>query len=69
MLVEDYLVTVISLQARVFNAYSGVKTWILILDRKLAKQTSLTSRSTKSRTTVSIWGRRDARSRRTICRW
>ena len=40
-LVEDYLVAVISLPAGVFNPYSGVKTSILILDRKLAKQTDL----------------------------
>ena len=39
MLVEDYLVAVISLPAGVFNPYSGVKTSILILDKKLAKQT------------------------------
>ena len=39
MLVEDYLVAVISLPAGVFNPYSGVKTTVLILDRKLAKQT------------------------------
>ena len=39
MLVEDYLVAVVSLPAGVFNPYSGVKTSILILDRKLAKQT------------------------------
>ena len=32
MLVEDYLVVVISLPAGVFNPYSGVKTSILILD-------------------------------------
>ena len=38
-LVEDYLVAVISLPAGVFNPYSGVKTSILILDRKLASQT------------------------------
>ncbi|MCY3772009.1 MAG: N-6 DNA methylase, partial [Gemmatimonadetes bacterium] len=38
-LVEDYLVAVISLPAGVFNPYSGVKTSVLILDRKLAKQT------------------------------
>jgi type I restriction enzyme M protein len=37
MLVEDYLVAVISLPAGVFNPYSGVKTSILILDRALAK--------------------------------
>lgn len=40
MLVEDYLVAVISLPAGVFNPYSGVKTSILILDKALAKQTS-----------------------------
>ena len=39
MLVEDYLVAVISLPAGVFNPYSGVKTSILILDKTLAKQT------------------------------
>lgn len=39
MLVEDYLVAVISLPAGVFNPYSGVKTSILILDKALARQT------------------------------
>lgn len=39
MLVEQYLVAVVSLPAGVFNPYSGVKTSILILDRALAKQT------------------------------
>ena len=39
MLVEDYLVAVVSLPAGVFNPYSGVKTSILILDRTLAKRT------------------------------
>ncbi len=38
MLVEEYLVAVISLPAGVFNPYSGVKTSILILDRSLAKR-------------------------------
>jgi type I restriction enzyme M protein len=38
MLVNDFLVAVISLPAGVFNPYSGVKTSILILDRSLAKQ-------------------------------
>jgi type I restriction enzyme M protein len=38
MLVEDYLVAVISLPAGVFNPYSGVKTSILILDKALAKE-------------------------------
>jgi type I restriction enzyme M protein len=37
MLVNDYLVAVVSLPAGVFNPYSGVKTSILILDRSLAK--------------------------------
>ncbi len=37
MLVDKYLVAVISLPAGVFNPYSGVKTSILILDRKVAK--------------------------------
>lgn len=39
MLVEDYLVAVVSLPAGVFNRYSGVKTSILILDKSLAKKT------------------------------
>ncbi len=39
MLVEDYLVAVVSLPAGVFNPYSGVKTSILILDKALAKKT------------------------------
>ena len=39
MLVEDYLVAVVSLPVGVFNPYSGVKTSILILDRALARRT------------------------------
>ena len=39
MLVEEYLVAVVSLPAGVFNPYSGVKTSILILDNSLAKKT------------------------------
>ena len=39
MLVEEYLVAVISLPAGVFNPYSGVKTSIIILDKSLAKKT------------------------------
>ena len=39
MLVEEYLVAVVSLPAGVFNPYSGVKTSILILDKTLAKKT------------------------------
>ncbi|CAN5490476.1 hypothetical protein BH23BAC4_BH23BAC4_01180 [soil metagenome] len=38
MLVEEYLVAVISLPAGVFQPYSGVKTSILILDKSLARQ-------------------------------
>ena len=38
MLVEEYLVAVVSLPAGVFNPYSGVKTSILLLDKSLAKQ-------------------------------
>jgi type I restriction enzyme M protein len=38
MLVEEYLVAVVSLPAGVFNPYSGVKTSVLILDKPLAKQ-------------------------------
>ena len=39
MLVEKYLVAVISLPAGVFNPYSGVKTSILMLDKALARKT------------------------------
>ncbi len=39
MLVEEYLVAVVSLPAGVFNPYSGVKTSILILDKSLSKKT------------------------------
>ena len=38
MLVEKYLVAVVSLPAGVFNPYSGVKTSILLLDKSLARQ-------------------------------
>jgi len=38
LLVEEYLVAVISLPAGCFNPYSGVKTSILILDKALAKK-------------------------------
>ena len=40
MLVEGYLVAVVSLPAGVFQPYSGVKTSILILDRALARRTN-----------------------------
>ncbi len=39
MLVEEYLVAVVSLPAGVFQPYSGVKTSVLILDKALAKKT------------------------------
>ncbi len=38
MLVEDYLVAVVSLPPGVFNPYSGVKTSVLILDKSLARR-------------------------------
>ena len=38
LLVEEFLVAVVSLPAGVFEPYSGVKTSILILDRALAKR-------------------------------
>lgn len=38
LLVEEYLVAVVSLPAGCFNPYSGVKTSVLILDKALAKQ-------------------------------
>ncbi len=40
MLLEEYLVAVVSLPAGVFNPYSGVKTSILILDKSLARKTN-----------------------------
>jgi type I restriction enzyme M protein len=40
LLVEEYLVAVVSLPSGVFNPYSGVKTSILILDKSLAKRAS-----------------------------
>lgn len=39
MLVDDYLVGVISLPAGIFNPYAGVKTSILWLDKSLARKT------------------------------
>ena len=39
MLVEEYLVAVVSLPGGVFNPYSGVKTSILVLDKALARRT------------------------------
>jgi len=39
MLVKQYLVAVISLPAGVFNPYSGVKTSILVMDKRLTKKT------------------------------
>jgi len=38
MLVEEYLIAVVSLPAGVFQPYSGVKTSILVLDKKLARR-------------------------------
>lgn len=38
LLVEEFLVAVVSLPAGVFNPYSGVKTSILFLDKSLAKR-------------------------------
>lgn len=40
LLVQNSLVAVVSLPAGVFQPYSGVKTSILILDKRLAKQTN-----------------------------
>jgi type I restriction enzyme M protein len=40
VLIEQYLVAVISLPAGVFNPYSGVKTSILVLDRPLNRRSS-----------------------------
>jgi type I restriction enzyme M protein len=41
MLVDEYLVAVVSLPAGVFNPYSGVKTSILIFDRALSKKSDV----------------------------
>ncbi len=38
-LVKNYLLAVISLPAGVFNPYSGVKTSVLVLDKRLSKKT------------------------------
>ena len=38
MLVEEYLVAVVSLPTGVFNPYSRVKTSILVLDKTLARR-------------------------------
>ena len=38
MLVDEYLVAVVSLPAGVFSPYAGVKTSVLILDKPLAKR-------------------------------
>lgn len=40
MLVDEYLVAVVSLPAGVFQPYSGVKTSILVFDKSLAKQSN-----------------------------
>ena len=40
MLVEEYLVAVVSLPPGVFNPYSGVKTSILVMDKSLARRTN-----------------------------
>ena len=40
MLVEEYLVAVVSLPQGVFNPYSGVKTSILVMDKSLARRTN-----------------------------
>ena len=40
MLVDEYLVAVVSLPGGCFNPYSGVKTNILILDKSLARQSN-----------------------------
>ncbi|MBS3950341.1 MAG: N-6 DNA methylase [Peptococcaceae bacterium] len=40
MLVDEYLVAVVSLPAGIFQPYSGVKTSVLILDRSLARKTN-----------------------------
>lgn len=40
MLIENYLYAVISLPSGVFNPYSGVKTSILLMDKKIARKRS-----------------------------
>lgn len=65
MLVKQYLVAVISLPAGVFNPYSGVKTSILVLDKRLAKK-PMRFCSRKLRTTATISVRNAVRSITTI---
>ena len=58
MLVENYLYAVVSLPAGVFNPYSGVKTSILLMDKKVRnkKRKSCLSKLTM---TVIIWVRNE----------
>ena len=67
MLVEGYLVAVVSLPAGVFQPYSGVKTSILILDRALARRTNAVSPSSRWSATVSTSAPSAGPSRRTTC--
>ena len=61
MLVEEYLVAVVSLPAGVFNPYSGVKTSILILDKALARGARTASPSSRWKPTDSTWALSAAR--------
>jgi len=66
LLVEDYLIAVVSLPAGVFQPYSGVKTSILILDKSLAGPATA-SPSSRYRTTASASAPSAAPSPGTTC--
>ena len=67
LLVENYLVAVVSLPAGVFQPYSGVKTSILILDKSLAKKTDRIAFFKVENDGFDL-GRKGGRLRRMTCR-
>ena len=68
MLVEEYLVAVISLPAGVFQPYSGVKTSILILDKSLGEEELTPSPFSKLKMTASVSAHSAGKLTRTTCR-
>ena len=66
-LVEECLVAVVSLPSGVFNPYSGVKTSILLLDKRWRARPTA-SPSSRSRTTATTWARSGVPSSRMTCR-
>ena len=61
MLVEEYLVAVVSLPSGVFNPYSGVKTSILDTGQKPWHAAQTASPSSRWKRTATIWGLNAAR--------